>query len=395
MDNIALGTNTDLTDEQFYNREEDIKWIKNFLESTSTGSPPSIMITGIRGVGKTVLLKKIKKDLENEYLICYIDLSITSGYQRGKLTEIGIMNDFYDGWMNECEKKGISTIFKKILKISKKNLGLREIVNVAGWPLPIPKTEDNYKNLSQFVFDLPQTIYEEQSGKIKGAILIIDEFQAIKDLGNTLNSFLWFLRGIIQDQKNVAYIFSGSVTSADSIVTELASKDGAFGGRIVTFDIPPFDIETVREYLEEKVPSLIFEGKGFERFYKFTNGVPFYVNIFARILLKEVPLDEDKVKEEFKNALIFLAVHFMNQWSRLTFQEQCIITKLIDKPLKRIDIAKSLGIEPGALSISLRKLQDRGLLKSKNGLYNITENIFKAWLKKEHEEKGVFPFRSI
>ena len=201
MDNIALGTNTDLTDEQFYNREEDIKWIKNFLESTSTGSPPSIMITGIRGVGKTVLLKKIKKDLENEYLICYIDLSITSGYQRGKLTEIGIMNDFYDGWMNECEKKGISTIFKKILKISKKNLGLREIVNVAGWPLPIPKTEDNYKNLSQFVFDLPQTIYEEQSGKIKGAILIIDEFQAIKDLGNTLNSFLWFLRGIIQDQK--------------------------------------------------------------------------------------------------------------------------------------------------------------------------------------------------
>ncbi len=128
MDNIALGTNTELTDEQFYNRVDDISWIKNFLESTSKGSPPTIMVTGIRGVGKTVLLKKIKKEMENDYLICYVDLSITSDYQKGKLTEVGLMHEFYDSWMEECEKKGITTIFKKILKMSKKSLGLREVL---------------------------------------------------------------------------------------------------------------------------------------------------------------------------------------------------------------------------------------------------------------------------
>lgn len=180
VDNIALGTNTELTDEQFYNREEDILWMKNFLESTSKGSPPTIMVTGTRGVGKTVLLKKIKKELENDYLISYIDLSITSGYQKGKLTEVGIMNEFYDSWMNECKKKGITTIFKKILKMTKKSLGLRDIVEVAGWPLPIPETEDDYKKLSKFVFDLPQRIYEEDPEHIKGSILIIDEFQQLK-----------------------------------------------------------------------------------------------------------------------------------------------------------------------------------------------------------------------
>ncbi|HEY0196104.1 MAG TPA: ATP-binding protein [Methanobacterium sp.] len=395
MDNIALGTNTELTDEQFYNREEDISWMKNFLESTSKGSPPTIMVTGIRGVGKTVLLKKIKKELENDYLISYIDLSITSGYQKGKLTEVGIMNEFYDCWMNECKKKGITTIFKKILKMSKKSLGLREIVEVAGWPLPIPETEDDYKKLSKFVLDLPQSIYEEDPKRIKGSILIIDEFQAIKDLGVNLESFLWFFRGVIQSQRNVAYIFSGSVPSTDSVVKEMASNDGVFGGRILTFSIPPFTKDTVREYLKERIPSLIFEENGFERFYHCTKGVPFYVNTFARILPKEVSLDDDRVKIEFKNSLTFLAVHFMNQWSRLTFQEQCIITKVIDKPMKRIDIATSLGKKPGALSVSLRKLQDRGLLKSENRQYSITEPIFKAWLEKEYDEKGVFPFRSI
>lgn len=394
MDNIALGTNTELTDDQFYNRDEDISWLKRFLESTSDGSPPTIMVTGIRGVGKTVLLKKIKKELDEDYLICYIDLSITSGYQKGELTEIGIMNEFYDCWMKECERKGISTLFKKILKSSKRTLGLREIVDIAGWPLPIPQTEDDYKKLSKFVFHLPQEIYEEQSS-LKGTILIIDEFQSIKDLGNALKPFIWFLRGIIQSQRNVAYIFSGSVTSTDKIVTEIASNEGAFGGRILTFEVPPFTKETVREYLNERVPSLIFDEKGFERFYKCTKGVPFYVNTFARLLPKDIPLNDDKVKMEFSNSLTFLAVHFMNQWSRLTFQEQCIITKLVDGPLKRIKIARTLNKEPGALSASLRRLQDRGLLKNENGLYSITEPIFKAWLEKEYEKKGIYPYRTI
>jgi len=50
---------------------------------------------------------------------------------------------------------------------------------------------------------------------------------------------------------------------------------------------------------------------------------------------------------------------------------------------------------PGSLSRPLNKLQNLGLTESKNGVYKISEPILKAWLKKEYEEKGVFPFRSI
>ena len=59
--------------------------IKNLLEGTSTGTPPAIMMGGIRGVGKTVLLKKIKKELENKYLICYVDLSATSELSKRRI----------------------------------------------------------------------------------------------------------------------------------------------------------------------------------------------------------------------------------------------------------------------------------------------------------------------
>lgn len=396
MEDLAWGTDAELTDEQFYNRERDISLIKSLLETTSKGSPPTIMIVGIRGVGKTVLLKKIKKELEGDYLTSYVDLSATSGYQKGELTEIGIMEHFYGSWMEACQNKEFLTVFKKVSKFFRtKKFELREIADAGGIPLPIPQSEDDYKKLSKFVLNLPQTVYEDHSKDIKGSIMIIDEFQALKDLGDRLDAFLWFLRSVIQNQKNVAYVFSGSINSRDSIIEKIAGKDGAFGGRMLNVEIYPFTKETVRNYLNEKLPSLNLEDSGFERFYKCTKGIPFYVNTFAKLLQKNIPLDDKMVKEEFKRTLPLIAVHLINQWSRLTLHEQNILTTLLDKPLKRKEIAEKLSITPGSLSRPLNKLQNLGLTESKNGVYKISEPILKAWLKREYEEKGVFPFRSI
>lgn len=396
MEDIAWGTDAELTDEQFYNRDEEILWIKNILDTTSRGSPPTIMVVGIRGVGKTVLLKKIKKEMEDEYLICYTDLSATSGYQMGKLTEISIMEDLFQCWAKEFQSKKFPTTSRKLSKlITTKNYGLREIIDVGGYPVPIPKSEDDYKKLSKFVLDLPQKTYQEHSDKIKGVILIIDEFQVLRELGGRLDAFLWFLRSVIQNQKNVAYVFSGSLTSRDSMVTRIAGGEGAFGGRMLNVEIAPFTRKTVENYLKEKLPTLIFKEDGFERFYRCTKGIPYYVNTFAKLLKKDVPLNDKEVKEEFYRTLPFLAVDLINQWGRLTLQEQTIVTRLVEEPLRRKDIAERLGVTTGSLGTPLKKLQDRRLVKLQDGIYNISEPILKAWLLREHKDKGVYPFRSI
>lgn len=396
MDDLPWGTDAELTDEQFYNRENDISLIKSLLESSSHGSPPTIMIVGIRGVGKTVLLKKIKKELENGYLTSYVDLSSTLGYQKGELTELGVMEQFFDSWMESSQKMGFQTVLQRVNKYFKtKKFDLREVVDAGGIPFPIPKSEDDYKKLARFVLEMPQKIYEEHSEDIKGSIMIIDEFQALKDLGNRLDAFLWLLRSIIQTQKNVSYIFSGSVNTRDVIIEKIGGKDGAFGGRMLNIEIYPFTEETVRKYLKEKLPSLYFEESGFKRFYKCTGGIPFYVNTFAKLLQRHVKLDDVKVKEEFQRTLPMIAIHLINQWSRLTSQEQNILTTIIDEPHKRKIIAEKLGVTTGSLSIPLKKLQNMGLIKSESGVYSISEQILRSWLKKEYKDRGVYPYRSI
>jgi len=84
MDDIASITDTNLTETQFYNRIDEINILSNLLKSTEFNSSPTILLTGIKGVGKTAFIKKIKNKFDNEYLVVDIDLSRSNVYQQKK-----------------------------------------------------------------------------------------------------------------------------------------------------------------------------------------------------------------------------------------------------------------------------------------------------------------------
>jgi len=242
------------------------------------------------------------------------------------------------------------------------------------------------------VMGLPQEIYDDNNENLKGILIFIDEFQMLKQLDEDVNGFLWYIRSVIQSQKNIAYIFSGSMSVKDELITDIAGRQGAFGGRILNYEIKTFTYETTRNYLKEKADYLNFTEDGFERFYKCTNGIPYYINSFARLLPPNEELNENKIISEFRKSLEYLIVNLTNEWYKLNKQEQRIIAALVEKPLKRIEIADKLGVTSGAIGSSLKSLQNKILIELNNGKYQIYDQIFKAWLKREYEEKGDYPY---
>ena len=46
----------------------------------------------------------------------------------------------------------------------------------------------------------------------------------------------------------------------------------------------------------------------------------------------------------------------------------------------------------GAIGASIKTLQNKILIELENGKYQIYDQIFKDWLKKEYEEKGDYPY---
>ena len=90
--------------------------------------------------------------------------------------------------------------------------------------------------------------------KIKGVLIFIDEFQLIRELNNYRDSFLWKLRSYIQNQRNIAYVFSGAMSMQDKLISEIASQNGAFGGRMISIHLNPFEKRNSAELFIRKSP---------------------------------------------------------------------------------------------------------------------------------------------
>lgn len=160
------------------------------------------------------------------------------------------MEYFFKRLLIGAKNKNLNTFDKKIEKYFKSNnFKIRDFIQVDKFPLPIFGSETDTEKLVNFVLDLPDKIFNENSDKIKGVIIFIDEFQIIKELDDYMDSFLWRLRSHIQNQRNVAYLFSGSMGLQDNLISEIASREGVFGGRMLTFHIDPFEKDTVKSYL--------------------------------------------------------------------------------------------------------------------------------------------------
>lgn len=393
MASLPLGNDNDLDDSQFYNRVDEISFISDNLELTKKGSTPTILLTGIRGVGKTALMKKLKKDFQDEYLVVYMDLSAMDKFKKDKLDRFCFMRLFYESIINACDESNIITIDTKIQKYFKtRNFKIDKIKSVDNIPLPLLKTEEDYTKFTSFVMDLPQQIYNDCKEQLNGILIFMDEFQILKQLDEDVNGFLWYIRSVIQSQKYIGYIFSGSMSVKDELIFDIAGQKGAFGGRILNYEIKTFSYETTKDYLAEKADYLKFTDDGFKRFYKCTNGIPYYINSFARLLPPHEELNEEKIISEFKQSIPYLLLNLTNEWYKLTKQEQRIIVALVEKPLRRIEIANKLGVQSGAIGASLKTLQNKILIELDNEKYQIYDSIFKSWLKKEYEEKGDYPY---
>ena len=396
MDEIASITDTNLTEIQFFNRTDELNMLSNLLSGVEFNSAPTILLTGNRGVGKTALIKKIKNKFENEYLVVDIDLSRSNAYQQKNLTRASIIKIIYESIIKSSKEFGLKTINKQLEKYFKtKNFKLDKLLSYEHIPILIFESEDNYEKLAEFVMELPQKIYQDNNDKIKGVFIFIDEIQLIKDLGDELNGFLWYMRSFIQIQKNVAYLFCGSMSLKDSLINDLNGNHGAFGGRMLTIEIQPFSKQTTENYIKSMTRNIQLDNGGFERFYKCTRGIPYYINIFAKYLPENITLTENNIIELFRDSINYLAIHFVYMWSKLTFQEQKIIISLLENPKKRIDVANFLKVTSGSLNRPLNHLLDYDLIEYSNDKYQITDPIFTYWLKNSYEKNGIYPFRSI
>jgi hypothetical protein len=382
-------------DKYFFNRKKDIAMINTQISTVRFDIPPLLLITGYRGVGKTFLLKKILNDQNNDILSIFIDISEISGRMKGKLTEEKVLKEILNSINEEISKneksykKWCSTIKSNIAKLQLKDYDFSNSAHVLDIPIPVIK--DNYEQLSKFVMELPQKIVDDND-EIKGFIIVIDEFQLLKNVENP-KAFFCLIRSYVQKQFNVGYIFTGSVSKTSDIINMINGQEGAFGGRLIQINIEPFTFDQTREYIEEKSNNLKFTDKGFERFYACTRGIPLYINSLSTILPNNMICDEEIIKQVLQLNIDQVAMMWIYIWGRLAQGEKDFIIYLLENNgASRSDLDNEMGYSKSSVSRFIDSLSNKGIIEfNKDKKFVLADKMLARWLKIKYDTNGFYP----
>lgn len=378
----------------FFNRKKEISQINANLSLLDMDVANQFLITGYRGVGKTFLLKKILNDQPDKYLTAYIDLSKIYGAQKGELTEEKVIKEILDKineTINKDEKlydniKSHITNFINQLKLKNYDLS-----NIKLTHIELPEIKDNYLKLSKFTMELPQLIVDS-SPDIKGFIIVIDEFQLLKSLKKP-DAFFWLIRSYSQEQFNVSYIFTGSVSQTGEIINMINGQNGAFGGRMLQFNIDPFTKDQTKRYLNERLSSLKFTDGGFERFYSCTRGIPAYINSLASILPSNIECDEEIIKETLLLNVDQIVIMWLYVWGTLTsIEKEMIIFMVENEHVNWSLLARELNYSKSTITKYVDSLLNKGIIEHTfNKEYVLSDKMLKTWLEIKYENDGIYP----
>ncbi|MBE6487617.1 MAG: ATP-binding protein [Methanosphaera stadtmanae] len=381
-------------DKYFYNRNKEFKILNTNLEMLEEGIPNQFLITGYRGIGKTSLLKKLLKNLPDKFLTTYIDLSDVYGRQKGKLSEEEVIKEFLCLIEESIEsnEKIVRTAKERLydtlnqLKLKSYNFNNSNLRD-----LPLPIIKDNYNKLSKYVMELPQKVVDSFD-EIKGFIIVIDEFQLLKNLENP-EAFFWLIRSYTQKQYNVSYIFTGSVSNTAEINNMINGQTGAFGGRMFQLNIDEFSKQQTKEYIDKYSNNIKFDDEGFERFYKCTRGIPAYINSFCNILPNNMICTSEIIKEAFIMNIDNIALLWLRVWGTLTDKEKELIIMFVENgSLDWTSLVNNVSYTPVTLSHYLDLLSNKGIIEySSDGKYYLSDIMLKRWLNLKKQTRGRYP----
>jgi len=347
-------------------------------------------------VGKTFLLRKIMKDINPNFLTCYLDISKIYSENRGHLDEEKILLEL----LNLINQTALTVKEKKIEKISESTKNLVNSLKLKKYDfkdassvlnIPLPEVGNDYEKLSKFVMEYPQKIVE-QSNQIKGFVIIIDEFQYLNNLDNPESFFFWLIRSHTQFQDNVSYIFTGSTSRLSEIVKMINGPEGAFSGRMIQINVDPFSKEETKSYFSERLSDIHFTEDGFEKFYDYTRGIPAYINSFYNIMDSNNEYDAKTVEKTFFENMDQILVMWIKIWGTLHKYEKEIIKILVEnESLTWTELMKKSDFSDPTLTKYLTYLQNKGLVLYHNKEYYVEDEMLIKWLKNEKKIRGFYP----
>lgn len=254
----------------FAGRENVIKEITNSIKSTVLGRPENIAISGIRGIGKTSLVFKLKDLVPDTCFLAYYAPSKETGSKEFVETLLQKMDLQYKRGLGKYQKflEGVKSIPDRVESFSVSEIGVSLRNN--------EKTPD-------IAFTEAMLKYTQRG--FKGIVLQIDEADLLSD------EVLAMIRNCVQELQSPSYECSISiiVSGREDLLKRLTGKLSPISRFFSThsYELQSLKKEEVFDALSLPVKSkgIKWDKDAMEIVYSISKGYPFIVQLFGQYSL--------------------------------------------------------------------------------------------------------------
>jgi len=357
------------TKSMFYGREDDFEFIRRKLESG--GRSYIIVLSGERRSGKTSILFQILNGrLGDNFIPILIDMQTMAGLK------------------NEAE------FFEKFALETIKNLD--ETLRQNNYDFS-SKDSSPYKVFTQLLDDMHR-IYPQ-----KNKLFLIDEYELIEtksEEGSLSPNFIPFLSGILESDRHISFIFTGSKTLQERKTSFWQNLFGKSLFRNVSFLSQQ---DTIRLITEPVKASITYDDNVLATIYRLTSGQPFYTQIVGQNIVDFVNEHErthitladlnEIVNEILENPLPQM-IYFWNSLPQSQMLMLALLAEILEdseteiKPSGVIRQAKKkkLGLELDSQIVNtiLESLyHKKNVSKTGNG-YSFQIDLMRQWIRRDH-----------
>lgn len=377
-----------VTGKAFFDRKPILDLLAKRVGGLKGGYRQNVAIIGCELLGKTsLILQFLSTFKDNQILPIYVDLK--------------------DEPFTQFAYRFMEALLYNFLVSKGKASGgqFRELVtNCTEF---IPRTVEEIKkieaHLEKYQFDQAFSLLLDLTAVVKEEsrqhpILILDEFDQLGTF-KLSKPFAHFGKKIMTQKETMYIIASSSVNLAKEIVRE---KLSLLFGNFEIVELLPFDFETSRRFLDERLKTVNIPDAYKKFLIALTRGHPFYLDVASHTAMKVASEKNFEVSAQDLIAQALEAELFnlrgtLNQYlsSLLRQLEECrgsdtylsILLAIAEGSNKLSDIAKFTKKKASDVSKPVAKLTEMDFLQKFGSFYSINDPLLKFWLRAVYQRR--------
>jgi AAA+ ATPase superfamily predicted ATPase len=366
----------------FIGRDAEVNRIRVDLLSQAQNN----VIIGPRRIGKTSLLRNLKKSIQSEVLFVQVNCrKITRPADLFSITTRAMVATYEEKHRIKGLARKFSDIFRG--KITSATRSISEIggsiEHIGHVYLRFRDSEVNEEELVAETFEFIGSFADEIDEPI---VLAFDEFQ---ELGKWNGQIFNLFKTHMDSQPDVRYIFSGS--SVSLLYEVFLKPDSPLYLMAAKVQLEPIQQEDVSSYVRSRLEmqNIRISDGALDTIYEYTDGFPFYFQKIGFILYQNAILekrDSVTIKDvdiAFSSMLNEFDSEFEARYSsKFSRQQQDILKYLSAEKIRRLkEIAADMHTPASSLTASMRDLYNTMTVwKPHEGRYGILDNVFRLWI---------------